>query len=79
MTRGGNAPRPRWSLRSARHHPGKTVLWAGGVSTVLVLMLLLFRSGRVPVVIVGVVCVISVYLLMHGRLDRLVGKKGARQ
>lgn len=46
--------------------------WSG---TLLVLILVLFRPWRVTVVIIGVVWVISVCLLLPGRVDRPSGKK----
>jgi hypothetical protein len=79
MSPGNNAPRPPWSRWSNRAPAGRTLRVAGGLSTVLVLLLVLFRPGRVAVVIVGLVCVMSVYLLMHGRADWLWQKKGMRK
>jgi hypothetical protein len=77
MRRGGNAPRPRWSSLSGNR--GRTIVAAVGLSAVLALLLILLIPGRVAIVIVGVVCALSVYLLMHGHLDLSLGKKGTRK
>jgi hypothetical protein len=77
MRPGGNAPRPPWSSLSGNR--GRTILAAVGLSAVPALLLILLIPGRIAIVIVAVVCVISVYLLMHGHLDLSLGKKGTRK